>query len=338
MPRVTVLTTLYNKGPYVEEAVRSALASTFTDIEVLVIDDASTDEGPERVRAIKDPRVRLLPSPVNTGRPAAANRGYAAATGEYIAVLDADDLMHPERLARQVAFLDANPEVGAVGSSLALFGAKSEEWHWPETDEEARGKLLFADPVCYGTAMFRSEPLRNSGVRCDEGWLSPGMDFLFVMSLAPHLRYANIPEPLTFYRVGDQNMRHGTDAYESRARIYRRQFELFRIPAGQEEVRLQLMLHRLFKQAPTVQDVKALVRWVERLRALNRERGLFPARVFEQELDRRFNRLFHPFADASVPAALAHMRLSRSWSWPNLRYLMAVGLRRGRAQTAANAG
>jgi len=330
MPRVTVLTTLYNKGPFVEEAVRSALASTFTDLEVLVVDDGSTDDGPGRVAAITDSRVRLLRSAANAGRPAAANRGFAEARGEFIAVLDADDLMHPERLARQVGFLDAHPEIGALGSSLAVFGSKSEEWHWPETDEEARGKLLFSDPVCYGTAMFRARVLRDSGVRCDEQWLTPGMDFLFVMSLAPYLRYANIPEPLTYYRVGEQNMRHGTDAYESRATTHAAQVEWFGIPAGEESGRLELMLHRLFRQVPEAHDVGALVKWIERLKSINRERRIFTVHVFEQELDRRFSRLFHPLADASASAAFAHLRARRTLNWPDARYLMAAWFRRRR--------
>src|SRR5690606_501124 len=74
--RVTVLITLYNKGPYLEEAVRSVLDGTYQDLEVLVVDDGSTDDGPERVRRIGDPRVRLLTSERNRGRPFAANRGY----------------------------------------------------------------------------------------------------------------------------------------------------------------------------------------------------------------------------------------------------------------------
>jgi glycosyltransferase involved in cell wall biosynthesis len=327
-PRVTVLMTLYNKGAFVAEAVRSVLASTFADFEVLVVDDASTDGGPERVRAIADPRVRLLASAVNTGRPAAANRGFEAARGEFVAVLDADDLMHPERLARQVAFLDAHPEVGAVGSSLAVFGAKAEEWHWPESDEEARGKMLFSDPACYGTTMLRRTVLVQHGLRCDEAWRSPGMDFLFLLSLAPYVRFANLREPLTRYRTGEQNMRHGSDPLEVRARIYRRQFELFGFSAGEAEVRLQLMLHRLFRQVPDTRDIKALAHWVARLKAMNRARRAFPAAVFEAELDRRFGRLFHPVADHRFAAGWACLRLSRSMSAARLAYLLKVTVRR----------
>jgi glycosyltransferase involved in cell wall biosynthesis len=330
MPRVTVLTTLYNKGPFVEEAVRSALASTFTDLEVLVVDDGSTDDGPGRVAAITDSRVRLLRSVANAGRPAAANRGFAEARGEFIAVLDADDLMHPQRIAKQVAFLDAHTEVGAVGTALSVFGEKSEQWSWPEHDEEARGRMLFSDPVCYGTSMIRRSLLLDNGLRCNEAWLRPGMDYLFLLSLAQHTRFANIMEPLTFYRVGAQNMRHGRDPVEDRARIYAEQFRVFGIPATEEEVRLQLMLHRLFRRPPNAADVRALRAWISRLKAMNRSSGTFPVPVFEAELDRRWQDIFHPVADSSAAAAWAHLRLSHGWSAARLRYLAAAVIARWR--------
>lgn len=328
MPRVTVLITLYNKGPYVEEAVRSVLASSYGDFELLVIDDASTDDGPARVGAIADPRIRLVRRASNGGRPAAANRGFEEARGGYIAVLDADDVMLPGRLAKQVAFLDAHPEVGVVGSSLAVMGREQEVMRWAATDEEAKGGILFSDPVCYGTAMFRRNVVMDHGIRCDEQWQRPGMDYLFLLSLARHTRFANLAEPLTLYRLGEQNMRHGRDPIEDRAVTYRRTLESFGIEASEDEIRCQLMLHRLWKQPPGAADVRALHAWIMRLRAINRERGLFPVGPFEAELQRRWERLFHRLADGDAAAAFAHMRITRSMSPARLRYLASSALRR----------
>lgn len=328
VPRVTVLMTLYNKGAFVQEAVRSVLNGSYADLELLVVDDGSTDEGPGHVSAIGDPRIRLLRAQRNGGRAGAANRGYDAARGEFIAVLDADDRMHPERIARQVAFLDANPEVGAVGSALSAFGEKEGKWSWPATNEEAQGKLLFGDPVCYGTAMIRRAIIEQHHVRCEEDWHFPGMDFLFLVALAPHLGFANLPEALTHYRIGDQNMRHGRDPLEDRERILRRQFEQHGIPASDEEVRLHLILHRLFRRVPEAEDMVALASWIERLKALNRAKVLFPATVFESELDRRYRGLYHMLADHSFAAAIAHARHGAGMGFGNLRYLATMTLRR----------
>ncbi|MBK6343598.1 MAG: glycosyltransferase [Flavobacteriales bacterium] len=328
MPRVTVLITLYNKGAFVEEAVRSVLASDYKGFEVLVIDDGSTDQGPERVSAIGDARIRLVRSDRNTGRPAAANRGFDAAQGEYVAVLDADDVMRPERLSRQVAFLDSHPDIDAVGSAMSVFGSKQEFWSWPADDRLGRSKLLFGDPVCYGTTMFRRATLDANALRCDESWRSPGMDFLFLLRCAAHMRFANLPEPLTHYRFGEQNMRHGHDPLEVKARIYAGAFRILGIEAGEEEIRLQLMLHRLFRRVPDAADVVSLANWIAWLKAWNRETGHFPEDGFEAELDRRYRRLFFLIADRRVVAPIAHMRHGAGFTVGNIAYLIKVLLRR----------
>ena len=94
-PRISVVIPLYNKQAYVERAVASVLQSGYPAHEVIVVDDGSTDEGPRRVSAMGDPRVRVIKQP-NAGVSAARNRGISAATGDYVAFLDADDYWTPE--------------------------------------------------------------------------------------------------------------------------------------------------------------------------------------------------------------------------------------------------
>ncbi len=332
--KVTVLTTLYNKGPFVEEAVRSTLASTFTDLEVLVVDDASTDEGPAKVRAIGDPRVRIITHPENRGRAAAANSGFDAAQGAYVAILDADDRMHPERIARQVAFLDAHPSVGACGSWARQFGEARELSTWPATDAECRARSLFGDPVLYGSAMFRRAVLDRHGLRCDTTWRHPGMDYLFTLSLAPFTQYANLQEELLQYRIGAQNMRHGSDPLEDRARLYRVVFQRMGIAVTEAEIDLQLMLHKFFRRAPDATQVRKLWQWMGHLAVCMKERALCDERLFVDESRRRWDRLFFALADRDSGAGLAHLRLSRDFRPARWRYLAAKTLRRpGRIST-----
>jgi glycosyltransferase involved in cell wall biosynthesis len=122
-PRVTVLTTVYNGARYLDQTIESILAETFTDFEYVIVDDGSTDGTPEILAraAMHDPRIVLLRNETNRGIPAAANRGLAVARGTYIARLDADDLSLPGRLAREVALLDARPEVALVSMNYESF-------------------------------------------------------------------------------------------------------------------------------------------------------------------------------------------------------------------------
>ena len=331
--KVTVLITLYNKGPYVKEAVQSVLSGTFHDLELLVVDDASTDDGLSVVKNIIDPRIRILESPVNTGRAAAANRGYDHARGEYVAVLDADDIMHPERLAKQVAFMDAHPEVGISGTAYQVLGQERRIGKWPATDAECRAKLLFGDPVLYGSSILRRSVMERHALRCDPTWRHPGMDYLFTLQFAQHTQYANLSEALLYYRMGANNMRHGRDPIEDKGRIIKAVFRIFDLAMTERKLELQLALHDLFRKPFNARRVRELRSWVDRLGQMDLERQLFPHALFHAELERRWRRLFHRFADHDLCAALAHQRLSGSWSMDRSAYMAKVTLDRWTGRT-----
>src|ERR1700749_735753 len=107
-PRVTVLIPVYNASTYLLEAVHSVLAGSFRDLELLAINDGSTDKSVDILRSIDDPRLRIVENPKNLGVAATLNRGLDLAEGEFIARMDSDDISAPDRLARQVAFMEAN--------------------------------------------------------------------------------------------------------------------------------------------------------------------------------------------------------------------------------------
>jgi glycosyltransferase involved in cell wall biosynthesis len=113
-PRVSVIIASYNHAPFIGEAIASVLGQSYQDLEVVVTDDGSADGAAEVVRGIADPRVRLEVFPENRGACVAMNRCIERSRGELIAVLNSDDAFEPDKLARQVALLDARPDLGAV--------------------------------------------------------------------------------------------------------------------------------------------------------------------------------------------------------------------------------
>ncbi|MBK6831547.1 MAG: hypothetical protein IPG92_12790 [Flavobacteriales bacterium] len=123
-------------------------------------------------------------------------------------------------------------------------------------------------------------------------------------------------------------MRHGGEPKSARDALYREGFRMFGIAASEEEVQLQLMLHQMFPIAVGPVLVTALHEWIVKLKSINRERGLFPVRVFEAELDRRWRRSFHPIADRDLRAALTHMKLERTREFARYRYLAAAAFAR----------
>jgi glycosyltransferase involved in cell wall biosynthesis len=125
MPAVSVITPAYNVEPYLADAVRSALAQTFDDLEILIIDDGSTDGTAEVARrcAATDPRVRVFHKP-NGGISTARNLALQQARGQFIAILDSDDLWEPEYLEAQIGILQSRPDVAIVtGNGWFLGGA-----------------------------------------------------------------------------------------------------------------------------------------------------------------------------------------------------------------------
>ena len=116
-PRVTVFIPVYNAQAYIAEAIESVLAQTYSDFELLVIDDGSTDETASVICTFMyDPRIRVVSHIRNLGQPHTRNYGLELASGEYIAFLDADDRCVPERIERQVTYLDTHTDIDGVGS------------------------------------------------------------------------------------------------------------------------------------------------------------------------------------------------------------------------------
>ena len=117
MRDLTVIMPVYNAMPYLSQAVSSILNQTMTDLRLLVIDDGSTDGSGEFLESVRDPRVAVVRQD-NAGTGEARNRGLALCDTEYVANMDADDVALPDRLARQVEYMDRHPEVVMLGTQV----------------------------------------------------------------------------------------------------------------------------------------------------------------------------------------------------------------------------
>jgi len=166
MPRVSVVIPTYNRAHLVAEAIESVLTQSFTDFELIVVDDGSTDQTEEVLRAITDPRLKYLEQP-NQGASAARNTGIRAATGEYTAFLDSDDLFLPKKLSLQVALIADNPAVGLVyGKYLSSIGAglggsmKTAGVCYPQLDLR---RLLLGPAFHWSTVLIRRSALEQVG-------------------------------------------------------------------------------------------------------------------------------------------------------------------------------
>ncbi|MBS1517376.1 MAG: glycosyltransferase [Bacteroidetes bacterium] len=165
VPRVSVIIPTYNRVKMLERSIESVFLQSFKDWELIIIDDASTDETQERMTALakKEPAVNYMRIPKIEGKGISEylNIGLRNAKGEYIARIDDDDYWcHKDKLSMQVDFLDKNPEYVVVGGGVILVDENGDElfkYLKKETDEEIKSFALFSNPFTHATVMFRKE-------------------------------------------------------------------------------------------------------------------------------------------------------------------------------------
>lgn len=169
MPVVSVVMPVRNGERFIAEAIGSVLGQTLRELELLIIDDASSDRTPTIAASFTDPRVRLLRNAQRQGVSASRNRGMAEARAPYVAFLDADDVAYPTRLAKQLAYLQAHPTVAVVGSHMDCIDEAGRllysepEGHRPCDPHALRLALLKRACILPSTAMARPAVLLAAG-------------------------------------------------------------------------------------------------------------------------------------------------------------------------------
>lgn len=208
-PRVSVLLPVYNAGNFLAETLRSLLTQTFEDFELIAVNDGSTDDSLDILRAAAagDDRVRVV-TRANTGLVVALNEMIDLARGEYCARMDADDIALPHRLERQVAFLDANPEVVCLGGAIELIDERGTPLHRPAPvcgdDAVQREALRGRTPICHPAAMFRAEAVRRVGGYLHDAY--PAEDLDLWLRLGEIGGLDNLPETILRYRLHDASI------------------------------------------------------------------------------------------------------------------------------------
>lgn len=204
-PIVTAFITVYNEQELISRAVESLLKQTLHNIEVLVVDDGSTDKTLDILATFKDSRLRVVERE-RSGRADSLAFACREARGKYLANLDADDEAYPSRLQKQVEFLEAHPDYAWVGCGEERDDTQRDEHiHrlYPETDAEIRRQSAKCIPYCHSAVTFRRE-LIESGLNYDPG--QPFLiDFEFFLRVAKQYKVANLPEVLVKRRARNES-------------------------------------------------------------------------------------------------------------------------------------
>jgi len=205
-PLVSVMMAAYNAEKFIRKSIESILDQTYQNWELIILNDGSIDGTRAIVKQFFDPRIKYFENEQNMGLVYTRNRMITLAAGEYLAVLDSDDVAYSDRLEKEVLFLNKNPLHGLVGSSIEMIDAKGnltgETWNLPAKSKDIATILFFHNNFAHSTVMFRRSVLPNPVYR--EGF-APSEDFDLWVRLSQISRVYNFKKSLVAYRKHDNN-------------------------------------------------------------------------------------------------------------------------------------
>jgi glycosyltransferase involved in cell wall biosynthesis len=249
---VSVIMTIYNAAPYLRSAIDSVAAQTYSSWELIAVENGSTDASPAILAAYDDPRIRALALPRNIGRTPALQYALERTTGDYVAVLDADDLARADRFERQVAFLQGHPDVGVVGAwsrEIDADGTLVGEIVTPTEHAELIDRLGWSNPFVHSTVMFRADLARDLGGYPQE--IGYAQDYAFLLRVAAVSQLHIIDDFLSQMRTAPTSM-----SFDPALRLVRAEEELLLLRAAAATLPLSRFAVRLNRHRQAVARLK----------------------------------------------------------------------------------
>lgn len=273
-PRITVLMPAYNAEKYISMAVSSILGQSYENFELLIINDGSTDETAKIINSFADHRILFHQNPANLGIVPTLNHGLAIARGEYIVRMDSDDISHRERFARQITFMENNPQLGVSGTWISLFGNQP---RWlvksPVGQENVYAYMMFDNPLFHPTVIMRSSLIKKYNLRYDPDFFR-SEDFRFWQQGSCYFPMDNLAEPLVDFRVHGQSVTANTHG-EMRTQteiILRQQLEKLGITPTEKEIELHHEISRGYRHDQNESVIQG-EKWLLKLQRANKVSG-----------------------------------------------------------------
>jgi glycosyltransferase involved in cell wall biosynthesis len=203
MPRISVIMPVYNVQEYLAQTIESVLNQSYTDFELICIDDCSTDQSLSILKSYKkkDDRIIIITNEQNLGAAATRNRALDIAIGEFVALQDSDDYSHPDRFRIQLNYMDTHPDIIALGSGMIVVDEKNKVRKYIQNFQEdilIRCHVLFTNPISNPTFFIRIDAIKISGQYNNN--FKRSQDYELMSRLLPIGNFANLPDYLVYYR------------------------------------------------------------------------------------------------------------------------------------------
>lgn len=239
-PLVSVLFPCYNVEKYLDESLLSLLNQTYDNIEIIAINDCSTDSTRKILEkyANQDARVKVYNNDVNLKLIRTLNKGIELCSGKYIARMDADDISLPQRIEKQVRFLEENPDYSVVSSLFYAFKSGSNKrslYRNPSRYEDLQAALLFNSVICHPASMIRKTLFTDLRLKFEETYIH--VEDYALWSKALYLtKLANLDEPLLLYRVHENQIStiYDREQVENKKKVFKIHCEKLGLPVDED--------------------------------------------------------------------------------------------------------
>lgn len=203
--KVSIILCFYNEEKYLAKAIDSVLAQTYSNFELILVNDGSTDGSDAIVKSYQDERIKYISYEINRHQAYARNKGLELATGDYIGFFDGDDIMLSDKLKKQVEFLNKNKHIMLAGGGYAYMDAEGSVFGKIiepvcKNDLEIRAYMLFGNCFCTGGVLFRRSIVEQYHLHLDESNRA-SEDYDFWMEMLPYGKVANLDDCLYYYRT-----------------------------------------------------------------------------------------------------------------------------------------
>jgi glycosyltransferase involved in cell wall biosynthesis len=285
-PKVSVIMPVYNGEKYVRAAIDSILAQTFTDFELLIIDDGSNDKSIKIIKSYSDRRIRIIRNDKNRGLPYTRNEAIESSLGEYIANLDCDDISHLSRLQKQTDFLEANSDFGLIGSFIENINKSGKTignmWSFPAPVEEVPAILFFGNYFAQSSTMIRKSSLPTNGYDVN---MPVAEDYDLWIRIAEKSKAWNLPEILVQIRQhGENSMTVLSRLYpQTMKKIYGQQLKKVGLSYSDGELD-DHYLYCVGKYEATAEHAEWLKSWFSRINTANNKSRAYDRIIFTKAL------------------------------------------------------
>lgn len=283
-PLVSVVLSVYNGERYLHECIKSILNQSYKNFEFLIVNDGSTDKTGDIIESFKDTRITHIKNESNLKLIKSLNKGFSLAKGKYIARMDDDDISLPDRLLKQVEFMEKHPDIGVTATSFNVFDEKRRKTvQLGMNHEEFMVNLLFSNPIRHSAVMIRKQVLDENNFEYDEAYLH-AEDYQLWVEMVQKTKFYILPDVLMECRSHNQSIREVFAKHmKNTSDISQHNFLKNLIPNVSEK---ELVAHTEIFNTRLLnhQEIRSILSWFKKLLVYNQNTKIFNSKILKNKL------------------------------------------------------